>query len=248
MYEVNQAVLDAIRSRKSVRDFLDRPVEPEKLQAICDAILAAPTTENMMMYTVISVTDPELRLRLSRQPAMKKAAAVLVFCADYRRWNILFRGMSETGRPPQEGEYQLAVIDAVLAAHSGVLAAEGLGLSSVYLGDIMEHYEDRAQALGLPAGVVPVLTLCLGYAAPEQLSRPAVRRYPQRYLIQENRYRDFDREELLEMVRERGQYEDREQLEQWLRRFARRCVDGKGAVERTRSIRAALEAWEHMGE
>ena len=248
MYEINQAVLDTIHNRKSVRDFLEQPVEPEKLQAIYDAILTSPTTENMMMYTVLSIVDPELRLRLSKQPAIKKAPVVLVFCADYRRWNILFQGMSDTGRPPQEGEYQLALIDAVLAAHNGVLAAEGLGLSSVYLGDIMEHYEERAQILGLPAGVVPVLTLCLGYATPAQLSRPAVRRYTQHYIIHENRYRDFTRGELLEMVQERGQYESSEHMEQWLQRFAHRCVDGKGAVERTRSIRAALDAWNHMND
>jgi len=57
---------------------------------------------------------------------MQKAPMVLVFCADYRRWNKIFDGMTESGRRPEEGEYQLALVDAVIAAQNAVIAAEGL--------------------------------------------------------------------------------------------------------------------------
>ena len=214
MYEEKLEALQVIMDRKSVRDFIERDVEEEKRKKIYQAILAAPTTENMMMYSVISVNDPETRAKLSKQPAIRKAPMVLVFCADYRRWNIIFEGMTESGRNPQEGEYQLAVVDTVVAAQNAVLAAEALGLSSVYLGDIMEHYEDRAAALGCPVGVVPVVTLCIGYAT----------------------------EELLRMLQERGQYESLEQMQPWLEKFSKLCVEGKGALERVRSIRTALRA------
>ena len=235
---MNLSAYECLMQRKSVRDYTDQPVEPEKLQKIYDAILAAPTTENMMMYTVISVTDPEIRAKLSRQPAMRKAPVVLVFCADYRRWARIFQTIKPDCRKPEEGEYQLAV---VIAAQNAVIAAETLGLSSVYLGDIMEHYEDRQEALGLPAGVVPVVTLCLGYAAPAQLQRAPVRRYRQSYLIHENSYQDFCTDELMNMLQDRGQYETKEAMQPWLEKFTTRSTDGKGAVERTRSIRAALE-------
>lgn len=246
MYEVTKAALDVLMARKSVRDFTEQPVEAEKMQAIYDAILAAPTTENMMMYSVIRVTDPEVRAALSRQPAIRRAAEVLVFCADYRRWAKVFDGMTETNRRPEEGEYQLALIDTVIAAQNAVLAAEALGLSSVYLGDIMEHFEERSQALGCPTGVVPVLTLCIGYATEAQLQRAPTRRYQQKYLIHEGCYQDFDRAELLEMLRDRGQYENLEAMETWLNKFSTRCVEGKGALERVRSIRAAVDSWKTL--
>ncbi|WP_298031120.1 nitroreductase family protein [uncultured Dysosmobacter sp.] len=242
MYEEKLEALQVIMDRKSVRDFIERDVEEEKRKKIYQAILAAPTTENMMMYSVISVNDPETRAKLSKQPAIRKAPMVLVFCADYRRWNIIFEGMTESGRNPQEGEYQLAVVDTVVAAQNAVLAAEALGLSSVYLGDIMEHYEDRAAALGCPVGVVPVVTLCIGYATEAQLNRPYTKRLGQRYLIHDERYQDFSREELLRMLQERGQYESLEQMQPWLEKFSKRCVEGKGALERVRSIRTALRA------
>lgn len=246
MYNVNQSVLDTIMKRKSVRDFIERDVEPEKKQAIYDAILAAPTTENMMMYSVINVTDPETRSKLSRQPAMKRAPLVLVFCADYRRWAKIFDGMTETNRRPQEGEYQLALIDTIIAAQNAVIAAEGLGLSSVYLGDIMEHVEERCQALGCPDGVVPVVSLCIGYATEAQLQRNPTRRYQQQYLIHDDRYHDFTRDELMEMLRDRGQYESVEAMSTWLNKFSTRCVEGKGALERTRSIRTAIDSWDKI--
>lgn len=246
MYEVIPQVQETILSRKSVRDFIEREIEPEKKQAIYDAILAAPTTENMLMYSVISVTDPEVRAKLSRQPAMRKAPMVLIFCADYRRWNKIFDGMTESNRKPEVGEYQLALIDTVIAAQNAVIAAEGQGLSSVYLGDIMEHYEDRAEALGCPPGVVPALTLCIGYATEAQLERAPTRRYRQKYLIHEGQYQDFGRDELLEVLRDRGQYEKMEDMLPWLERFSKRIVEGKGALERTRSIRAGMEKMQEL--
>lgn len=246
MYNVTPSVWDTLMRRKSVRDFLEKHVEPEKKQLIYDAILAAPTTENMMMYSVISVNDPEVRAKLSRQPAMRKAPMVLIFCADYRRWNKIFDGMTESNRKPEEGEYQLAVVDTVIAAQNAVIAAEGLGLSSVYLGDIMEHYEDRAEVLGCPPGVVPILTLCIGYATEAQLERAPTRRYQQKYLIHEGQYQDFEREELLEMLRDRGQYETMEDMAPWLERFSKRIVEGKGALERTRSVREAIRSMQRI--
>ena len=154
--------------------------------------------------------------------------------------------MTESGRRPEEGEYQLALVDAVIAAQNAVIAAEGLGLSSVYLGDIMEHYEDRAEVLGCPPGVVPVLSLCIGYAAEAQLNRAPTRRYQQKYLIYEDRYQDFDRDELLEMLRDRGQYASLEDMVPWLERFSKRIVEGKGSIERTRSIREAIRKMQEI--
>lgn len=241
---MSNELYDIIVRRKSVRSFLDQPVEPEKRQKIFDAILAAPTTENMLMYSVISVDDMETRLKLSRQPAIKKAAMVLVFCADYRRWAKLFAGLTESNRGPGVGEYQLAIVDAVVAAENAVLAAEALGLSSVYLGDIMEHYEERAQALKLPAGVAPIVTLCIGYPTSEQLERAPVRRFPQEVLIHEEQYHDFSREELVKQVNQRTGQASLEVTEEWLQKYARRCMEGKSANERTKSIQEVLNTWE----
>ena len=84
---------DIIRSlyqRKSVRAYEGRGVEPEKKQTILEAALQAPTAGNMSLYTILDITDPALKQRLSvtcdNQPFIATAPLVLVFCADYRRW------------------------------------------------------------------------------------------------------------------------------------------------------------------
>lgn len=244
MQKICSDLFQLLVKRKSVRDFTEQQVEPEKVQKIYEAILSSPTTENMMMYSVIRITDKTVCEQLSKQPAIRKAPLVLVFCADYRRWARIFNVVRPEGRKPEEGEYQLALIDTVIAAQNAVIAAEALGLNSVYLGDIMEHYEDRVRVLRLPAGVIPVCTLCIGYGTSQQLERPKPRRYLQQYLIHEGQYHDPSGAELLEMLRERGQYQTLQDMQPWLEKFSARATDGKGAVERTRSIRVALKALE----
>lgn len=240
----NQSILatNAILNRKSVRDFENKPIENEKLDFLFDSIIKAPTTENMSMFSVISVSNEETRSLLSRQKAIKTAPLVLVFCADYRRWTKLFSNQSETGRLPQEGEYQLALIDAVIAAQNCVIACEAVGLGSVYLGDIMEHYEDRSAALKLPLGVIPVLTLCIGYPTEKQLERTPTKHYSKELIIHNECYNDFTRDELLEMLRQRNSHDELSKTSEWLQKFAKRCVDGAGALERTRSIKAAISS------
>lgn len=243
MKELNLSAFSLLVNRKSVRDFTPQCIEPEKRQQIYEAILSAPTTENMMMYSVISVQEPSIREQLSKQSAIRKAPLVLVFCADYRRWSRIFQAIRPGSRMPEEGEYQLALIDAVIAAQNAVIAAEALGLHSVYLGDIMEHYEERADALGLPAGVIPVCTLCIGYGTPQQLARAKVRRYPCSCLIHENQYQDVCFEDFMEALCSRGGYQSQQEMLPWLERFSARCTDGNSALERTRSIRAAVKSF-----
>ena len=110
----------------------------------------------------------------------------------------------------------------------------------------MEHFEDRADALGLPDGVAPVVSLCIGYATPAQAERAPVRRYPQNMVIHSEKYHDFTCEELLAMVQERSSLPDREAAAAWVQKFARRAVEGKGAAERTRSLEAVLQSWKDI--
>ena len=217
------AVIAACRKKGVPVFFVTRAYAAQRYLTACAGRGRLPIRFNGSIFTISHKGDP-----------------------DYRRWGKIFDGMTESNRKPEEGEYQLALIDTVIAAQNAVIAAEGLGLSSVYLGDIMEHYEDRAEALGCPAGVVPCLSLCIGYATEGQLERAPIRRYQQKYLIHEGQYQDFERDELLEMLRDRGQYETMEDMAPWLERFSKRSVEGKGALERTRSIREAIRKMQEI--
>ena len=61
--------------------------------------------------------------------------------------------------------FLVAAIDAALAAQNATVAAESLGLSTVYIGAMRNDPARVAELVGLPAGTMVVFGLCVGYAA-----------------------------------------------------------------------------------
>ena len=200
MYEEKLEAFQMILDRKSGRDFLERDVEEEKRQKIYQAILAAPTTENMMMYSVISVNDPETRSKLSRQPAIRKAPMVLVFCADYRRCEVMAGKTLDLGWTEQ---LLVGCTDVAIMAQSAMAALESLGLGGVYAGGIRNSIEEVDLLLGLPENVIPVLGLAFGHPAFRNELKP---RLPREALLCENTYREPDPALLENYDRELARY------------------------------------------
>ena len=58
------ALLDLLKHRKSVRDFLDRPVEREKITMCLEAARLAPSACNSQPWKFIVVDDRQLKNRL----------------------------------------------------------------------------------------------------------------------------------------------------------------------------------------
>jgi len=58
-------VMEAIRSRRSIRKYQDRPVEPERLMRVLEAGRIAPSAKNLQDWKFIVVRDGEKRRRLS---------------------------------------------------------------------------------------------------------------------------------------------------------------------------------------
>ena len=134
-----------LMERKSMRAYEKQDIPQEDVQAILGAAVQAPTAGNMTLWTAIHVTDQAkkeaLAVSCDNQPFIAKAPLVLVFCADYKRWYDLF-GTLDLGEPlraPAQGDFLLAMCDALIAAQSAVVAADALGYGSCYIGDIIEH-------------------------------------------------------------------------------------------------------------
>lgn len=81
--------------------------------------------------------------------------------------------------------YQIAVVDATLAAQNTVLAAESMGLGTVYIGAIVNNYPKVDQLLHLPPYVLPIFGLAMG--VPDQ--QPEIKpRLPREAVYFENQY------------------------------------------------------------
>jgi nitroreductase len=168
--------LEAIRTRHSVRNFSERPVEPEKLQAVLEAARSAPSWANLQCWRLVVVRDAATRRRISElsyvdaffaakgyktnpsQLALAQAPIVIVACAV----------------PNQSGDLrhqQYYMTDVGLAAQNLMLAAHDLGLGSVFV-SIFEE-QPLAEMLGIPAYVSIVGLFPLGYPEGEVPGGPS---------------------------------------------------------------------------
>ncbi len=233
-----------LNERKSVRVYEPGPLPSETKAAILNAALQAPTAGNMTLYTILDITDQALKDRLSEtcdhQPFIAAAPLVLIFCADYHRWFTLFQQNEPDTRRPGEGDLFLAMADALIAAQSAVVAGEALGVSSCYIGDILENYEVHRDLLKLPAHVLPVAMVCFGVPTAEQKKRPKPPRFRPEDIVCENAYAERD---LAAMLMER-QGRTSEEFAQWITRFRNFKWDSDFSREMTRSVRAMLESWD----
>lgn len=239
-------VLRQLHERKSVRVYEDRPVEAEVKQAVLEAAIQAPSAGNMALFTVLDITDPELKRKLSvscdNQPFIATAPVVLIFCADYRRWYDVFRSFVEEVRKPDMGDLFLAHADALIAAQNAVVAAHSLGLGSCYIGDITENSEYHRQLLNLPQYVVPAAMLCMGYPTEQQQNRPKPPRHPVAALVHENGY-DPDKAADMAAMLSAQQNKDGEALADWIRKFCNRKWNSQFSVEMSRSCTETVRFW-----
>lgn len=167
--------LEAIRTRRSVRKFSDQPVEPEKLQAVLEAVQQAPSWSNKQCWRLVVVQDQEVRTRISElsfvesffavygyksnpaQKALAQAPIVIVACAD----------------PQQSGDLngqQYYMADMGIAAENMMLAAHDQGLGSVFVGVFDE--ERLKSLLAIPSHIRIVGLFPLGYPAGEAKGGP----------------------------------------------------------------------------
>lgn len=253
-------VIDVLMKRRSVRMFEEKEISAEIRAEILKATFRAPTAGNMMLYSIVQVTDQEIKDRLAitcdNQPFIARAPMVWLFLADYQRWFDYFitAGTEELCkekqvpmRRPEEGDLFLACCDALIAAQNAVIAAESFGIGSCYIGDIMEQYEIHKELFNLPQYTFPIGMLVFGYPTREQMKRPYTTRFDEKFILFENRYRRLDKEELEEMFAEREEQMSKGKPQEGIANFGQAMYFRKFAsefsVEMSRSVRLILKEW-----
>ncbi len=235
-----------LHERKSVRVYRDCPIEPEKKRAILEAAIQAPSAGNMALYTILDITDPQMKQDLSvscdNQPFIATAPMVLIFCADYRRWYDVFCQHADQVRLPDVGDMMLAQADAIIAAQNAVVAAQSFGIGSCYIGDITENYEYHCRLLGLPKYVVPAAMLCFGYPTEQQERRAKPPRFAPEDMVHENGYSMEKSAAMARMLMDREGMDD-QTLSGWIGRFCNRKWNSEFSREMSRSCTAMVEHW-----
>jgi len=145
--------LELAQARYSVRSFQPQPPEPELLAQVLEAGRLAPTACNNQPQRIKVLADPsELAKVDACTPCRFGAPAVLLVCYDKTvSWKRDFDG-ADSGK-----------VDAAIVATHLMLAAQEAGLGSCWV-----MYFDpakTAELFALPADIVPVALLPLGYPA-----------------------------------------------------------------------------------
>lgn len=231
-------------NRKSVRKYTDVSISDPDKRLIINAAIQAPTAGNQTLYTILDITDQEIKDTLAvtcdHQPFIAKAPMVLIFLADCRKWYDSYRLAGAEPRKPGVGDLMLSCLDAVIAAHNAVVAAESMGIGSCYIGDILENIEQHRELLQLDKYVFPVAMLVFGYPTEKQKTRTKPPRFDARFIVQSNVYSRPDEDTLRQMFEDRHQKESFH-FEEYLQAFCKRKYMSDFSLEMTRSVAEYLK-------
>ena len=161
---VDTDLFAVMAKRRSTRKFSDKPVEAPKIDKIIAAADTAPTAGNYQGFEIFYIKSPEKKKQLveacNKQPYVN-APVVLVFCKNPSRVKFDF---------PDYILKKFAIQDATLAAGYSQLAAQALGLSSIWIG----MFDEQKVMDVVGTDLVPSSVLCIGY--PQQTKFPKPRR------------------------------------------------------------------------
>lgn len=241
-------VIATLLTHRSVRGYKSDLVPAGTLETMIAAAQSAATSSNLQTWSVVAVSDPAVRAEFARiannQKHIEQCPVFLCFIADLSRNERLGQaeGVKLEGLPFLE-TFLVASIDAALAAQNAVVAAESLGLSTVYIGAMRNDIPRVAELLGLPSGAVCVFGLCVGYPA-EGAANAVKSRLPQAVVLHHDRYSTE-----AELVHRKAydaqlaQYSRQHEMAQytWTERVINRLGPVKSMSGRDR-LRQALEA------
>lgn len=184
--------LATLLSHRSVRAFLPGPLEDGTLELLVAAAQSASTSANIQAWSVVAIEDPDTKSSIAELAGGQKhivdAPLLLVWIADLARIeNVAARRDVKLEAIDFTESFLLATVDAALAAQNAVIAAESLGLGTVYIGAIRNHPAEIAAIIGLPERSYAVFGLVVGHPDP---SRPASikPRLPQEAVLHRERY------------------------------------------------------------
>ena len=142
-------VIEAIKTRRSIRSYKKDPVPEEALRQILEAGRWAPSASNMQPWEFITFTNPEIKQRVMRcflyGSFLEEAPLGIMVVAD-----------------PKIGDADCLMQDGTLATYAIMLAAHGLGLGTCWIHPGLND-EKAKEILGIPKEKKIICALSVGY-------------------------------------------------------------------------------------
>lgn len=154
--DASAAAIENIMTRRSVRQYTDRPVAKETVDTLLRAAMAAPTASNKQPWSFVVLTHQSLKDSIAAvlrygQP-IAKAPVCIVVCGDLHK-----------ASEDISGGYWIQ--DCSAATENILLAAHAVGLGAVWCGVYprQERVANISRILNLPDNLVPLNVIAIGY-------------------------------------------------------------------------------------
>ena len=155
--------MQAMLTRRSVRNFINQPVSPEDIEKMLRAGMQAPSASNRQPWRFVVVDQRDLLDNIPLfhpwSKMLLEATLAIVVCAEV----------------PPDHKYEMWVQDCAACSQNILLAAHALGLGGVWLGvhPREEHINGVRDLFDLPENIKPFSILALGH--PVKLPEPVDR-------------------------------------------------------------------------
>jgi len=200
-------VIERLLAHRSVRAYRPDALPAGAIETMVASAQSAASSSNLQLWSVVAVQDPERRARLAElaggQKHIVQAPLILVWVADLARAHAI----ADHADRPVEGlgfleSFLVASIDAALAAQNAAVAAESLGLGTVYIGALRNKPLEVAKVVGLPPHAFAVFGLVVGWPDPAAPPAQVKPRLPQAAVLHHEQYR------MEPQVKAAAQYDD----------------------------------------
>lgn len=155
-------ILEAIKTRRSIRNFEDRDVPDKLIETVLEAVMWCPSWANTQCWEVVVIRDPKVRAEVGAavpkaNPASKAVKSAPVLLALCGRLNTagFYKGVKAT----KFGDWFM--FDLGIAAQSIMLASHAIGLGTVVVG--LFDQDAAARAVNLPDGYELTALFPLGF-------------------------------------------------------------------------------------
>jgi len=159
---------DLVYQRRSIRSYLEKPVEKEKIIQCIEAARVAPSAENVEPWRFVILNDEEVKKNFCKQAFSgiysfsKWAAKAPIIIVVLAKLDIL---ANRIGKQIQGTNYYL--IDIGIAGEHLVLQARELGLGTCWIGWF--NAKKAKKFLKIPGNYKVVCLISMGYPGNEPL-------------------------------------------------------------------------------
>ena len=152
-------ILEIIKSRRSIREFQEKPIPEKLIEKLITALIWAPSAHNLQSRKFYFVSKKEIKAKLVEaafsQNFINQAPLVIVGCQDLKKVEYY----------KERNKNLYSICDVATSIQNLMLLAKEEGPGTCWVGKFNE--KEVSKILGLPESLRPIVIIPVGYPAEE---------------------------------------------------------------------------------